>query len=448
MKVAVLGGGGFRTPTVHGCLARAAERIGIEEVVLHDVDASRLDLILDVIEGMDRERGGSAIAVRATTSLDDAVEGAGAVLAAIRVGGADARVIDEEVPLSLGLLGQETVGPAGVAFALRTIPVMRSIAAVVQARAPEAWFVNFTNPAGIVTEAVRDVLGDRAIGICDSPAALCARVAAALDGEEASIDFDYAGLNHLGWLLAARVAGEDRLPELLDDESRLRRIEEAGLFGIERLRSLGAIPNEYLVYVEQSSAVTASFRRGGGRGGIVAGQQRGFYERRPGDPSGALASWRAARDARHGTYLAEARPLAGPRPSGSAPTEGGRREEGYAAVAVDFLRATSAIEERRLILNTANGGRVGGIGADEVVEVTCAVSAGGVHPVPGLPLPTDAANLVDRIKEVERLTLLAGATGSATDAVNAIAAHPVVPSRDVAERIWSGYEDRFRTAWG
>jgi 6-phospho-beta-glucosidase len=447
MKVTVLGGGGFRTPTLHGCLTRAAERIGTEEIVLHDVDASRLDLILDVIEGMDRERGGSAIAVRATTSLDDAVDGAGAVLAAIRVGGADARVIDEEVPLSLGVLGQETVGPAGIAFALRTIPVMRSIAAVVLARAADAWFVNFTNPAGIVTEAIRDVLGDRAIGICDSPAALCARVAAGLDEEEASIDFDYAGLNHLGWLLAARVDGEDRLPELLGDEPRLSTIEEAGLFGVDRLRSVRAIPNEYLVYLERASEVTASFRRHGGRGGIVAAQQRGFYERRPGDPSGALAAWRAARGARHGTYLAEARPSTDP-PGGSAPTDGARGEEGYAAVAIDFLAATAGADGRRLVLNTANRGRLRGISPEEVVEVTCVVSAQGARPVPGAPLPPDAANLVARIKEVERLTMLAGTTGSAADAVHAIAAHPVVPSRDVAERIWSGYEDRLRAAEG
>jgi 6-phospho-beta-glucosidase len=442
MKVAVLGGGGFRTPTLHGCLARAAANLGIEEVVLQDVASGRLDVILDVIEGMDRERGGAAIPVHATASLDDAVDGASAVLAAIRVGGADARLIDEEVPLSLGVIGQETVGPAGIAYALRTIPVMRSIAAVVRDRAPGAWFVNFTNPAGVVTQSVRDVLGDRAIGICDSPAVLCARVAAALDQEQASVDFDYAGLNHLGWLLAARIAGEDRLPELFDDEPRLLRIEEARMFGVDRLRSLGAIPNEYLVYVEHASAVTSSFRRDGARGGIVAEQQRGFYDRAPGDPAAALAAWRSARDARHGTYLAEARTLGGRHPDGSPPPDGGPGEEGYGAVAIDFLEAASAVGERRLILNTANRGRLGGIGPEEIVEVTCTVSRREVRPVPGPPPPTEAASLIARIKEVERLTLLASATGAAADAVNAIAAHPVVPSRDVAERIWSGYDER------
>jgi 6-phospho-beta-glucosidase len=448
MKVAFVGGGGFRTPTLCDCITSAAAQIGIDELVLHDVDPERLELILDVVEGMNRERGGSTVSIRATTSLEDAVEGAGAVLAAIRVGGAEARVIDEEVPLSLGVLGQETVGPAGIAFALRTIPVIRSIAAVVRDRAPSAWFVNFTNPAGVVTQAVRSVLGDRAIGICDSPAALCSRVAAALNEEEASIDFDYAGLNHLGWLLAARVAnGRDRLPGLLDDEGRLSTIDEARLLGLGKIRSLGAIPNEYLVYVERASEVTTSLRREGGRGGIVAEQQRIFYDRRPGDPTGALGAWRAVRDARHGTYLAEAGPREGARPPGPR-ADGGRAEEGYAAIATDFLHAVSANGERRLILNTANGDRLQGVGPEEVVEVSCAVDATGVRPLPGLPLPPEAGTTLARIKDVERLTLLAAATGSAAHAVDAIAAHPVVPSRDVAERIWARYEDRHRMASG
>jgi 6-phospho-beta-glucosidase len=444
MKVAVLGGGGFRTPTLLGCLLGAAEEIGIEEVVLHDVDPGRLELITEVIEELDRERGGAALTVHATTSLEDAVDGAGAVLAAIRVGGADARVIDEEVPLSLGVLGQETVGPAGIAFALRTIPAMRVIAAAVRVRAPCAWFVNFTNPAGVVTEAVREELGDRAIGICDSPAALCARVAAALGREASSVSFDYAGLNHLGWLLAARTDDHDRLlPELLADETLLARVEEARLFGPGQLRSLGAIPNEYLVYLERAEDVTASFLRHGARGHVVARQQRAFYERRPGDPAASLAAWRATRDARHGTYMAEAWATADHDviERRASPSQG-PGEEGYAAVAVDFLRAVAGDVARQPILNTANRGRLDGIGNDEVVEVTCSVSADGVRPRPGLPLPAAGAARVARIKEVERLTLRAAETGSAALAVDALAAHPVVPSRDVAERIWSAYVDR------
>ncbi|HWL91319.1 MAG TPA: 6-phospho-beta-glucosidase [Actinomycetota bacterium] len=443
MKVAVLGGGGFRTPTLHSCLARANARIGVEEVVLQDVDPTRLDLILDVIVGMDRERGGAAIAVRTTTSLDDAVDGAGAVLAAIRVGGADARVIDEEVPLSLGVLGQETVGPAGIAFAMRTIPVMRAIALTVRDRAPDAWFVNFTNPAGVVTEALREMLGDRAVGICDSPAGLCARTAVALRQKASSMDFDYGGLNHLGWLLAARVEGEDRLPELLADDVRIGSLDEARLFGVARLRSLRAIPNEYLVYLDRTSEVTAAFRRQGGRGNLVAKQQRQFFERRPGDPSGSLAAWRATRDARHSTYMAEAwEGTAQGVPETGAPPDQGPGEEGYAAVAVNFFEAVVGDEPAQLILNTANRGRLTEVGDDEVGEITCTVSSDGIRPVPGSPLPSEASTLVTRIKEVERLTLVAATRGSAPLAIDALAAHPTVPSREIAERIWSGYVGR------
>ena len=443
MKVAILGGGGFRTPTLHESLSAAAARVGIDEVLLQDVDADRLRAIIAVIHGMDRERGDAPLAVRTTTSLEEAVDGAGAVLAAIRVGGGDARVIDEEVPLSLGVLGQETVGPAGIAFALRTLPVIRTIAAAVRDRAPHAWFVNFTNPAGIVTEEIRDVAGERVVGICDSPAALCARVAGALGRRVSSMGFDYAGLNHLGWLLAAWIDGEDALPDLLSDERRLAAIDEARMFGPTRLRSLGAIPNEYLVYLERAVDVTASFRRDGARGAIVADQQRRFYDAATADPTAALARWRAVRDARHGTYMAEAwnaAPMHRPEePNEPALDPDGPGEAGYAAVAAGFLEAAMGDVPRRMVLNTANHGRVDGPDEDEVVEVTCEVDRAGARPVPGAPLPPEASALLGRIKEVERLTRRASEAGSAALAVDAIAAHPLVPSRGIAERIMDAY---------
>lgn len=442
MKVAVLGGGGFRTPLLYEALA--ASRSPIAEVDLHDVARDRLVRIHAVLTALDRERGGAPFELRTTTSLEDAIDGADALLVAIRVGGTDARVIDEEVPLSHGVLGQETVGPGGIAFALRTIPVMQRVAELVRERAPSAWFVNFTNPAGIVTESVRTVLGRRVIGICDSPSALCARVAAIVDRPVGSIQFDYAGLNHLGWLLGAEEGGIDLFPGLLDDDERRRRLPETELFGRSHIRALGAIPNEYLVYLQRAADVTSAFARSGSRGAIVAKQQRSFYEEPHPEPEAALAAWRRTKAARHGTYLAEARR------DSSAPTLAAsdaapvidRDELGYAAVAADFLDAVSIDEERRLILDVANEGRLEGIGADEVVEVSCSVGTGGVHPLPGRPLPAEMADLVARVKEVERLTLRAAATGSAKTALDAIAAHPVVSSRDVAGRILAGYLER------
>jgi 6-phospho-beta-glucosidase len=247
MKIALLGGGGFRVPMVYGAMLSRAGRLGLDQVALYDTDEERLARIRPVLEGLERERGLS-VPLRATTSLDEALEGADFVFCAIRVGKLEGRVVDERVPLEEGIVGQETTGPAGICFALRTVPVMLELAEAVAARAPRAWFINFTNPAGLVTEAIQDVLGGRAVGICDSPAGLCRRVASALGRSEEELWFEYFGLNHLGWLSAIRDGERDLLPQLLADDDRLATFEEGRLFGGDWLRTLGMIPNEYLYF--------------------------------------------------------------------------------------------------------------------------------------------------------------------------------------------------------
>jgi len=147
MKLTIVGGGGFRVPLVYGALLEKAQRFGLEEVVLHDVDATRLERIAPVLDGLAAEHG-SRLPFRATTDLVDAVEGADFVFCAIRVGQLEGRVVDEDVPLGLGVLGQETTGPGGICFALRTIPVMVRLAETIAQHAPRAWLINFTNPPG------------------------------------------------------------------------------------------------------------------------------------------------------------------------------------------------------------------------------------------------------------------------------------------------------------
>src|SRR3954466_11267338 len=232
MKIAILGGGGFRVPLVFSALLARAGRLGLEHVSLYDVDAARLAQITPVLQGLEQERG-TRLAFDATTRLDDAIDGADFVFCAIRVGRLEGRVVDERVPLDEGVVGQETTGPGGLCFALRTVPVMVELAEAVAQRAPGAWFVNFTNPAGLVTEAIQDVLGGRAIGICDSPAALCRRVARALGRDASELWFDYFGLNHLGWLRSVHDGTRDLLPELLADDDALASFEEGRLFGGE-----------------------------------------------------------------------------------------------------------------------------------------------------------------------------------------------------------------------
>ena len=283
-----------------------------------------------------------APAVSATTDLDEALRGADFVFSAIRVGGLAGRTRDERVALDLGVLGQETTGPGGLAYALRTVPVALDIARRTREVAPDAWFINFTNPAGIVTEAMQAVLGDRVIGICDSPIALARRAIGALRLDPAATDIDYVGLNHLGWLRALRVDGSDHLPELLADPAALLTLEEGRLFGPEWIRALGAIPNEYLYYYyfgrEARNAILAAPQT---RGEFLRDQQDAFYATVAEHPDTAAAEWSRVREERDATYMREAR--ADDEERDAADVAGG----GYEGVALAIMAAISRGETPR-----------------------------------------------------------------------------------------------------
>ena len=449
VKIALIGGGGFRTPIVAEALAGVASDVDVDELALYDLDAARLERIAAVIAGLDRERCGSAVPVRTTTSLGEAVDGAGAVFAAVRVGGLAARIVDERVPLEFGVLGQETVGPAGVAFALRTVPEMQRIATVVRDRAPDAWFVNFTNPAGLVTEAVRTVLGDRVIGICDSPTALWRHVAAALGRPMSSLRPAYVGLNHLGWLTALWEEGHDVLPALLRDD-RVAGVHEVQLVGVSDVRERGTIPNEYLAYYQATGDVIAAFRRDGPRSEILAQQQSAFYDVELSSPTESLAAWRRAKDARHSTYMAEMRDAEITAVAHHVSSQVVKNtqnalsddEAGYGGVAAAFVRAVANDTGERLILGIRNSGTVAWLDDDATVEVPSVVGSDGPLPLEAAKLPNVERRLMERAREAERATLAAVSSPSRMAVVDAIACHPVVPSRELAERIVDGYLGR------
>jgi 6-phospho-beta-glucosidase len=333
MKLTVLGGGGFRVPLVHRALLADRGPGRITDLVLHDLDAGRLTAIGHVLA---QQASGCVDPPRvtATTDLDEALTGATFVFSAIRVGGLEGRVVDEQVALGEGVLGQETVGAGGVAYGLRTVPVAMRIAKRVAEVAPEAWVINFTNPAGMVTEAMARHLGDRVIGICDSPVGLGRRVARTLGIDPATAWFDYAGLNHLGWLRGVHVGGRDLLPQLLDDPAALESFEEGKLFGADWLRTLGAIPNEYLhYYYFTRDAVAAARDLPHSRGAVLTEQQRRFYESVRRDPGDALPAWESARLAGWPRVLVTATPTTFPpagtrrwhsRSCGRSPTTSGR----------------------------------------------------------------------------------------------------------------------------
>ncbi len=206
------------------------------------------------------------------------------------------------------MLGQETVGAGGIAYGLRTVPVADDIARRVARLAPDAWVINFTNPAGLVTEAMSRHLGDRVIGICDSPVGLGRRIARVLGAKPDEAWIDYVGLNHLGWVRGLRVAGRDQLPRLLADPALLGSFEEGRLFGTDWLRSLGAIPNEYLhYYYFNREAVQAYQEAEKTRGAFLRDQQESFYAGVADPAVSALELWDRTRAEREATYMSENR---------------------------------------------------------------------------------------------------------------------------------------------
>ena len=438
MRLTVLGGGGFRVPLVHQALLADRAPGRVTELVLHDLDPTRLAAIATVLA---QQEAGVADPpkITITTDLYEAVSGADFVFSAIRVGGLEGRVADEQVALEAGVLGQETVGAGGVAYGLRTVPVALHIARRITELAPEAWLINFTNPAGMVTEAMSAHLGDRVIGICDSPVGLGRRVARALGVDPDAAWFDYAGLNHLGWLRGIHVGGRDQLPRLLADPDALVSFEEGKLFGADWLRTLGAIPNEYLhYYYFTRDAIAAAKHAPKSRGAVIAEQQQRFYESVRREPGSALAAWEAARIEREVTYGAESREAAGAGSRDSCDLTSG----GYEKVALALMRAIAHDERTTLILNVRNRSTLSILDTDAVVEVPCVVDASGPRPLVIDPLPDYAQALVCSVKAVERAVIEAATQGSRAVAVKALALHPLVDSVNVARRILDGYLQR------
>lgn len=431
MKLTILGGGGFRVPLVYGALIGSDV---ITAVTLHDTSAQRLEAVRRIVDAMP-----SGPKLTVTTDLDTAVQNSDFIFSAIRVGGAAARVKDERVALKLGLLGQETIGPGGLSYALRTVPVMNHIAERISALAPNAWTINFTNPAGIVTQAMQQILGDRVVGICDTPIGLVRRVSRLLgvdmQREQDRVAYDYVGLNHLGWLRSVRIDGEERLTDLLQDDAALDEIEEARVIGKDWVRATGALPNEYLYYyLRTDEAIKNILDAGQTRGEFLVDTQKQFYDEAACCES-PLDHWRDALRQREETYMQEAR-------------EEERREEdiaggGYQEVALRLMNAIATGSSERMILdvgNRASNGRIVEALPDEtVVEVQCVVDGDGIHPQPVAPPSLEHLGRMASLRASEAAIAEAALTGSRDKAWEGFSIHPLVDSPRLGSELLHGY---------
>jgi 6-phospho-beta-glucosidase len=421
MKLAIIGGAGVRTPLLVQGLAHSD--LPIDSIALYDVERERLRVIAALAGQL-----ADGVRVEPTDDVRQCVEGAAFVFTSIRVGGIEARAQDEATALRHGIVGQETIGPAGFAMAVRTIPPIVEYARAVERYAPTAWMINFTNPVGIVTQAMRTATGARVIGICDTPTELFEEIAHALGVPSSECYFDYFGLNHLGWVREVFHRGEPQLHRLWADPSRLAAIYRAPLFTAEFLRDLKLLPTEYLYYYYRAGdAFTNVSRAGRSRGAVIRDLNNAFFA--------ALAEPGADAPTLYTRYLQD-------RNAGYMQIESGATSArmappwneltGYDKIALSVVRAIHFNTGSIIPLNVPNRGNLPELQDDDIVEVPCVVNGNGARPLHVGAAPAQVRDLLVGVKEYERQTVAAALTGDRVAAQRALAYNPLVGNPDLA----------------
>jgi 6-phospho-beta-glucosidase len=431
-KVTLIGGGGVRSPLVIFGVNESSRHLGVDEMVLYDLDAERAKAMCELGKALVAREGG-ALRLRASSNIADAVEGADFVLTAIRVGGIKARAIDERIAIENGYPGQETTGPGGVAMGLRTASVAIEYARVVERLSPDAWLINFTNPAGLITQAISHHTGVRVIGICDTPTELFHRIALALGAPPEEVRCDYVGLNHLGWIRRVTLRGEDVTAKLLASDEALASLYQAKLFDFDLIRSLGLIPTEYLFfYYSRRRALANQIAAGATRGEEILQLNSDLFGQlaasiAAGRPEEALATYVDYLNQRSGSYMKLEASAGTAFDKSHALTEDPFRvATGYHRIALDVINALRSDEPRRIVVNVRNHGAISDVEYEDVVEAPCAISKHAVVPEKCGSLPEDVRGLVLAVKAYERAAIQAAVTGSAEYARKAMLLYPAI----------------------
>jgi 6-phospho-beta-glucosidase len=421
LKVAIIGGAGLRIPLLVRGLCGSDLPIG--QITLFDTDRERLRMITALAQTV-----AGQVSVVATADSADCVRDADFVFLSIRVGGITTRANDEAVCLRHGIVGQETVGPAGFALAMRTIPHVRRYAEQIAELAPRAWLINFSNPVGIITQALCGK-NQRAVGICDTPTELFEEVASVLGERTEQCHFDYLGLNHLGWLREVYVAGVPQLHRLWSQPQLLEKIWRAPLFDPAFVRELRLLPTEYLYYYYRSHDAVAHLRRAETTRGSALVQLNADLLRElassPPDPVAVYDQYIAKRD---GSYMQIEAHSETRRPTPGALT-------GYDRIALGVARAIHFGTGAILPLDVPSRGNLPELEPDDVVEIPCAVGHSGPLPLHVGAMPEQVRPLVTLIKKYERATLAAALSGNRDGAIEALSLHPFVGNSDLASRL-------------
>jgi 6-phospho-beta-glucosidase len=448
MRLAILGGGA-RMPALVDALLR--ERPGLfSAITVCEPDAVRRQTFGRLAVERSRPAAGPTT-VRLVADAEEAFEDVDVVFAAIRVGGDRGRVIDEEVAIRRGLVGQETTGAGGAAMALRNIPVMLDYARALERCSPRAVLINFTNPVGIVTQALAERVRLRVVGVCDTPSSTLDALARFLGPAEGPVSYSYAGLNHLGWFCSVMTGGTERVGELVERYGELARFDRCfSPFDPALVGRLGCIPTEYLYYFYDARRYVEAVSAAGLTRGAQVEQLNAELTCRVCrafelGADEAWAEYTLMLAARQSSYL---RLDLGRGPGRPDRTAAGWASQGYEGIAIAVVDGLLGSSPGQVIVNVRNDGALGFLDPDEVVEVPAFVSRSGLAPLAVRQPPALARSLMTQVKEYERGIVQAALTGQAEVAVMSLAVHPLVPGVSAARGLMADYCERHGSSLG
>jgi 6-phospho-beta-glucosidase len=410
IKIAVIGGASSYTPELFANLAEEYKQLEVDQVSLMDLNTEKLTLIAEVCEKL-VQNSDMSIRVITTQRYEQALAGADFVILQIRIGGLEARVRDETLPMKSGMVGNETTGAGGFVCALRTIPVVLDIAREIEKIAPEAWLLNLSNPAGIVTEALLKHSQVRSLGFCNIPINTTYALAEVLEVDPEDIQLDSFGLNHLSWTRGVYLNGKELLQPLFEevknlDASLYQRGLVESLINPIWLRTLRMIPGWYLRYFYCTDEVLEEDRK----------------SQRTKGADDMLAEQRLHEIYSNVGYNQEARSIL--------------ESKGGAQYYLPVLNVIDSMVHDRggvVVVDTRNGETLPDLPPEVCVEVPARVGRAKVEPLPSGRMPLTVRGLVQAVKTYEELTVEAALSGDQGTAIAALMANPLVSSNNKAK---------------
>lgn len=442
MKIAVIGGGGVRSVFLAKSIAARAEELKINELVFMDNDEKKLR-IYGTMAKKTSNLICSSLDFKITTNAVEAVENADYVITTIRVGGDDMRVKDERAALNMGVLGQETTGAAGLSFAMRSISALADYCELIKKHAKKGCKVfNFTNPAGVVSQTLRDMGYDFTYGICDAPSGMLRSFEKLYGAEEGSAKGEIYGLNHLSYFTSIKINGKEMIDEIIDNDEAYEKTD-LRYFEKDLLKSRKSVLNEYLYYFYYREKALANILNADKtRGEQIAEINRHMTAELEkidieNDFETALGIFEHWYGERENNYMASETGIKRKEPWKFDIF--GKDDGGYAGVALKFIEIAISGKTDSMILCVPNNGAIEGLLDSDVVEITCDIDKNGAVPHRFGKVDEQNLELIRRVKNYERLASEAIRTKSREKAIEALTLHPLVNSYSIAKELTDKY---------